>query len=40
MNVSGTKRDLAPKHRPGRFSSIGDHMQFTPTFEHTQVILL
>ena len=35
LNVSGTKRDVAPKQRPDRFPSIGDHIQVTPTFEHT-----
>ena len=40
MNVSGTNRDVTPKQRPGRFLSIGDHIQVTPTFEHTQDILL
>ena len=35
LNVSGTKRDVAPKQRPDRFASIGDHIQITPTFEHT-----
>ena len=40
MNVSCTKRDVAPKQRPGRLPSIGDHIQVTPTFEHTQEVLL
>ena len=35
LNVSGTKRDVAPKQRPHRFPSIGDHIRVTPTFEHT-----
>ena len=35
LNVSGTKRDVTPKQRPDRFPSIGDHIQVTPTFEHT-----
>ena len=35
MNVSGTKRDVAPKQKPDRFPSIGDHIQVTLTFEHT-----
>ena len=35
LNVSGTKRGVAPKQKPDRFPSIGDHIQFTPTFEHT-----
>ena len=35
LNISGTKRDVAPKRRPDRFPSIGDHIQVTPTFEHT-----
>ena len=37
LNVSGTQRDVAPKQRPDRLSSIGDHIQVTPTFEHTWV---
>ena len=28
-------RDVAPKQRPDRFPSIGDHIQVTPTFEDT-----
>ena len=35
MNVSGTKKDVAPKPRLDRFPSVGDHIQVTPTFEHT-----
>ena len=35
LNISGTKRDVAPKQRPDRFQSIGDHIQVTPTFENT-----
>ena len=35
LNGSGTKRDVAPKQRPDRFPSVGDHIQVTPTFEHT-----
>ena len=35
LNVSNTKRGVAPKHRPDRFLSIVDHIQVTPTFEHT-----
>ena len=35
LNVSGTKRDVAPKQGPDRFPSIGDHIQVTLTFEHT-----
>ena len=34
LNVSCTKRDVAPKERSDRFPSIGDHIQVTPTFEH------
>ena len=34
-NVSGTKKDVAPKQRPDRFPSIGDHIHVTTTFEHT-----
>ena len=40
MNVSGTKRDVSLKKSPGRVPSTGDHIQVTPTFEHTQDILL
>ena len=32
--VSGTKRDVAPKQRPDRFSSVGEQSHITPTFEH------
>ena len=32
-SVSGTKRDVAPKLRPDRFPSVGDHIHATPTFE-------
>ena len=35
LNVSGTKRDVAPKQRPDRFPPIGDHIQVIPTFEHS-----
>ena len=35
LNASGTKRDVAPKQRPDRFPSIGDHIQVTPAFEHS-----
>ena len=35
LNFSGTKMDVVPKQRPDRFPSIEDHMQVTPTFEHT-----
>ena len=35
LNVSSTKRDVAPKQRPDRFPSLGDHIQVTPTFENT-----
>ena len=34
LNVSVTKRDVAPKQRPHRFLSLGDHIHVTPTFEH------
>ena len=34
LNVSGTKRNAVPKQKPDRFSSIRDHIQVTPTFEH------
>ena len=35
LNVSDTKRDVAPKQRPDKLPSIGDHIQVTTTFEHT-----
>ena len=35
LNFSGTKTDIALKQRSDRFPSIGDHIQVTPTFEHT-----
>ena len=35
LNASYTKRDVALKQRPDRFSSIGDNIQVTTTFEHT-----
>ena len=28
-------KDVAPKQRPDRFPSIGDHNYVTPTFERT-----
>ena len=34
LNVSGTKKDVAPKQRYDRFSSIEDDIHATPTFEH------
>ena len=34
LNVSGTKRDVAPTQRSDRFPSVGDHIHTTPTFEH------
>ena len=34
FNVSGTKRDVAPKQRPDRFSSVGEQNHINPTFEH------
>ena len=37
LNISGTKKNIAPKQRPDRFPSSGDHIQVTPTFEHTRV---
>ena len=33
-NVSGTKRDVAPKQRYDRFSSARDSIRVTPTSEH------
>ena len=35
MSQESTKRDVAPKQTPDRFSSIGDHIHATPTFKHT-----
>ena len=35
LNVSGTKGDTAPKQRPDRLPSTGDHIHVTPTFEYT-----
>ena len=35
LNISGTQRDIVLKQIPGRFSSIGDYIQVTPTFKHT-----
>ena len=34
LNVSGTKKDVAPKQGYDRFSSIEDDIHATPTFEH------
>ena len=34
LNVSRTKRDVAPKQRYYRFQSVGDHVYGAPTFEH------
>ena len=39
LNFSGTKKDVGPKQRLDKFPSIGDHIQVTPTFEHTWVTL-
>ena len=38
LNVSDTKRAVAPKQRPDTFLSIGGHIQVTPTFKHTWAI--
>ena len=35
LNVSGTKKDVAPKQGYDRFSSIEDDIHATPTFEHS-----
>ena len=35
LDVSGIKRDVAPEQRLDGCPSIGDHIQVTPTFEHT-----
>ena len=32
--ISGAKSDIALKHRPDRFPSVGDHFHVTRTFEH------
>ena len=37
LNISGTKRDLAPKQRYDRFPSVGDHIEATTTFEYAWV---
>ena len=34
LNVSGTKRDVAPKQRCDRFPSVGDCIHVTPPFEY------
>ena len=34
FNVWGTNGDVVPKHRPGRFSSVGKQNHITTTFEH------
>ena len=34
LNVSRTKRDVAPKQRYDRFPAVGDHIHAIPTFEH------
>ena len=39
LNVSGTKKDVAPKQRYDRFSSVGDHIHATPTFDYAWAIL-
>ena len=37
LNISGTKRDVDPKQRPDRFSSVRELNRITPTFEHAYV---
>ena len=39
LNVSGTKRNVAPKQRSDRFPSVEDHIHSTPTFEHAWTTL-
>ena len=39
LNVSRTKRDIAPKLKPDRFSSVGDNIHDTATFEHAWATL-
>ena len=39
LNVSGTKRDVAPKQRHDRLPSVGDHIHVTYTFEHAWATL-
>ena len=34
LNVSETKRDVAPKQRFHRFPTVRDQIDATPTFEH------
>ena len=34
LNVSGTKRDAAPKKISDRSPSVWDHIHVTPTVEH------
>ena len=34
LDVSGTKRDVAPKQRSDRFPSVGDCIHVTPPFEY------
>ena len=36
LNVSGAKRDVDPKQRPDRFSSIRELNHITTTFEHAK----
>ena len=37
LNVSGTKRDVAPKQRYDKFPSVGDHINAIHTFEYAWV---
>ena len=39
LNVSGTKKDVAPKQGHDRFPSVGDHIHANPTFEHAWATL-
>ena len=34
LNVSGTKRNVAPKQRYDRFLFVGNHVHATPTFRY------
>ena len=39
LNVFGTNRDAVPKQKYDRFSSVGDHIHATNTFEYTRATL-
>ena len=40
INVSQTKKGVAPEQESNRFPSVRDHIHATPTFEQGQGILL